>query len=136
MSQDSKNLLLATQAAVKRLAVVSPDSEQAGYRAIDNSFKALEKLSAYVEQFDIEGAHYCPECGRKGVSLEAAGKTASYVGKIVNDAVRLLEFAKGNADSRAETKDGMRDLVTKLTGEQLQQVLAWMEENEPKETVQ
>ena len=130
MSQNSKSLLLATQEAVKRAATISPESESEGYRAIDSSFRALSKLAAYVDDFDCEGAHYCPECGRKGVSLETAGKVTSYISKVLNDVTRLLEFAKGNADSRAEVKDGMTDLVKKLTGEQLATVLQWMDENE------
>jgi hypothetical protein len=41
-----------------------------------------------------------------------------------------MEYAKGNADSRSEMKDGMKDLVKNLTSDQLATVLRWMEENE------
>lgn len=129
MSQNSKDLLLATQAAIKRAATICAESENLGYKAIDDSFKALAKVAAYVADYDIEGQHYCENCGRKGISFETAGKTASYLSKILNDSVRLLEFSKGNADSRAETQSGMTDLVKQLKSDQLAQVLRWMDEN-------
>jgi len=47
----------------------------------------------------------------------------------LNDSVRLLEFSKGNADSRAETQSSMTDLVKQLKSDQLAQVLRWMDEN-------
>ncbi len=134
MAQNAKDLLSATQAAIKRGAAICAESEDAGYKAINQSFLALEKLTLYVQEFDIEGQHYCPECGRKGVSLDTAGKTAAYISKVTNDTVRLLEFARGNADSRAETTTGMSDLVKGLTSDQLAQVLAWIDENEAAES--
>lgn len=124
---DAKSLLSATQKAVSRASTIS--DENAAYSSIDQSFEALRKITKYMQEFDIEGQHYCPECGRKGISYDAAGKAAAYLAKITNDTVRLMEYHKGNADSRLETKTGMEDLVKSLTSDQLAVVLKWMDEN-------
>lgn len=125
---DAKGLLSATQNALKRASTISDES--AAYSSIDHAFEALRKVTAYLQGFDIEGQHYCPECGRKGISFDAAAKSAGYLAKITNDTVRLMEYHKGNADSRLETKSGMEDLVKSLKSDQLAQVLKWMDENE------
>ena len=134
MAIDPKALLQATQEAVQRAASICAEDEREGYKAISNSFKALAKITDYVQSYDLAGQKYCPECGRQGISLDSASKTAANVTKVVNDCVRLLEFSKGNADSRAETTDGFKDLVQKLTSEQLSQVMAWMDENSVEKT--
>ncbi len=129
---DSKTLLLHTQEAIRKGATIADTAP--GLAAIANSFKALLKLSEYMMEYDVSGSHYCPECGRKGISFEQAGKSAAYLSKVINDTVRLMEFHQGNADSRAEVTSPMTDMVQKLTSDQLATVLRWMDENEPRES--
>lgn len=123
-----KELLIETQNALKRASTIADETK--AYGSIDAGFESLQNVTAYLKNFDIAGQHYCETCGRKGVSYESAGKVASYLAKILNDTVRLMEFHKGNADSRAETKTPMQDLVKSLTSDQLSTVLKWMDENQ------
>jgi hypothetical protein len=124
---DSKTLLRATQDAVRNAASIADTTP--GYEAIAEGFKSLLKIVRYCNTYDVENQHYCPECGRKGISFDAASKAAANLTKVVNDTVRLMEFHKGNADSRTETIGGMEDLVKKLTSDQLATVLKWMDDN-------
>ena len=125
---DAKTLLTLTQQAVKAATSIKNPNEME--QAITEGIIALRKITKYVSNYDIEGQHYCPECGRKGITFEVAAKSGSYLGKVINDSVRLLEFHKGNADQRTENTGSMGDLIQKLTTEQLNTVMNWVDENE------
>lgn len=55
-----------------------------------------------------------------------AAKTMSYLAKMVDEVVRLMEFAKGNADSRSEVV-GLTDFLQYLTKDQFNQLQGWIE---------
>ena len=54
-----------------------------------------------------------------------AAKTISYLAKMVDEVVRLMEFAKGAPDSRSEVV-GLSDLLKVLTQEQFYQLQDWI----------
>lgn len=100
---------------------------EAAINSLDYASEALEKLSKHMASIDYGAENPCEHCGRRGISPEAGGKTLAYVAKVVNEQARLLEFAKGKADTRTEVV-GMAELFKVLTGEQFTQVSEWIDE--------
>lgn len=95
--------------------------------ALDYSAQAMESLSKHLAGIDYGSEKPCEKCGRKGVSPEVGGKTLAYLAKVVDAQTRLLEFQRGNADSRTEIT-GVAELMKVLTNEQFTQVNTWYEE--------
>ncbi len=100
---------------------------EAALNSLDYSSTALENLSRHMAGIKFADEKPCETCGRKGISAEAGGKTLAYIAKVVNETARLLEFAKGKPDSRAEVT-GLADLFKVLPNDQFEQVSAWIDE--------
>jgi len=90
---------------------------EAAINSLNHATLALEKLAVHMSSLDYGSENPCDACGRKGISSEAAGKTLAYLAKVVNEQARLLEFAKGKPDSRAEIT-GLADLMKVLNPEE------------------
>lgn len=103
--------------------------EKEAQKALDNCCVAMENISRQLAETDYTQTFPCEHCGRKGLEPAEAGKTLAYIAKVINDVTRLLEFAKGNADQRAEIK-GVDELLKFLTHEQFQTVCGWIQERE------
>ena len=97
--------------------------------SLDHSVKAMEKLSVYLSELDYGEQNQCSECGRKGLTAEQGGKTLAYIAKMVNEITRLLQFAKGEPDSRTEIK-GLDTLLAYLSRDQFDQLTTWIEEGQ------
>ncbi len=109
-----------------RQSSVLNDPEEA-VSALEHAVKALANLSRYMAGIDFQSENPCEICGRKGITVEAAGKTTAYMAKVVNEGWRLLDFARGKADSRLEVT-GVKELMQALTPEQFDQVDKWYQE--------
>ena len=103
--------------------------EREAQKALDNCCVAMENISEQLATTDYTNTNACEHCGRRGLDPHEAGKTLAYLSKVINDVTRLLEFAKGNADQRAEIK-GVDELLKFLTHEQFKTVCAWIQERE------
>jgi hypothetical protein len=114
-----------TIAEIRKSSVLNRVEE--AVNALDFSAEALEKLSKHMAGIDYGSEKPCDKCGRKGVSPEVGGKTLAYLAKVVNEQTRLLEYQRGNADSRTEIT-GVAELMKALTDEQFAQVNSWYEE--------
>lgn len=95
--------------------------------ALDNTVLALEKFAKHLASAEPGDERPCDACGRKGISLEQAGKTHAYLAKVVNELTRLLQFERGKPDQRTEVT-GVADLMKALTNEQFDTVQRWYEE--------
>lgn len=114
--------------ALKNGAPIIRKEKELG-KALDNCCVTMENITAQLAATDYTQTFPCEHCGRRGLEPAEAGKTLSYLAKMVNDITRLLEFAKGNADQRAEIK-GLDELLKFLSHEQFQTVCKWMAERE------
>lgn len=101
---------------------VLPDSEQMG-NAIRYSIKAMHKLAQRMAETDMIDNIEDPA---------KAGQTMAYLAKMVDGMTRLIQFAKGEADSRTEVV-GLVDLLQHLTNDQFAQVQAWVAESEARQ---
>lgn len=110
---------------LRRSSVLNNPEE--AVNALEFAVRALAKLAEHMAGLDLGRENPCDACGRKGVSLEAAGKTTAYMAKVVNEGWRLLDFARGKADHRTEVT-GVAELMKVLTDEQFSQVNKWYEE--------
>lgn len=115
----------AVASEIRRNSVLTRIDE--ALSAADNAALALNKLSEHLAQYDFSSENPCEACGRKGMSVEAAGKTQAYIAKVLNETTRLLQFERGKADSRTEVV-GVADLMRALTNEQFEQVDRWYRE--------
>jgi len=99
--------------------------DQAHAQAIlRNCATSIKRLSEGLANVDLGGVS-CDKCGRKGLGAEALGKTLAYTTKSLDGIYRLMEFAEGNADSRAEVV-GLSDLLKVLTPEQFETFQGWV----------
>ena len=113
------------QERMRRLGSVIANEPEA-QEALKFSITAMKKIAIRLASTDYEDCDECEECGRKGLSPDMAAKALSHIGKVVNETTRLLEYAKGNADSRQEFK-GLEDLLKVLSQDQFTQVCKWIE---------
>ncbi len=87
----------------------------------EDSIISLKNLSASLRKISQKLADSDFESIKPG----ELAKMASYVAKTIDEQARLMEFAKGNADSRSEVV-GLSDLLKVLTQDQFDQVQAWI----------
>ena len=112
----------AIKAEFRKSTVMSKTDE--AHNALNDSVLAMQKLARLMAETNYEDMDYCPECKRKGMAPEQAGKTLAYVAKMVNEITRLLQFAKGEADSRTEVV-GLADLLRALPDDKAATVREW-----------
>jgi len=93
-------------------------------KALELTAIAMRRIATELAEYDLKQG-YCKVCKRSGMSAESLAKTLSYAAKTVDETTRLLEFSKGNADSRSEVV-GLSDLLKYLTDEQFSQVRLWV----------
>lgn len=93
--------------------------------ALEMAVTASRRMADELANADFKGP-YCDKCKRRGLTVHELAKSASYVAKMVDQIARLLEFAKGNADSRQEVT-GLGDLLKVLSDDQFRQVCAWID---------
>jgi hypothetical protein len=103
--------------------------EPEAQEALNQSIVAMKKIATRLANTDYDDCDECEECGRKGLSPDLAAKTLGYIAKVVSETTRLLEYAKGNAESRTEVK-GLEDLLRVLKPNQFEQVCTWIEQGE------
>lgn len=114
-----------TAAELRKSSVLNRVEE--ALSALDYSVLAMERLAKHMASLDPAEAQPCEACGRKGISIEQAGKTHAYMAKVVNEVTRLLQFERGKPDSRQEVV-GLADLMKVLTEEQFETLNKWYEE--------
>lgn len=94
---------------------------EAAINSLNHATVALEKIAIHMASLDYGNQNPCEACGRRGLSVEAAGKTFAYIAKVVNEQARLLEYAKGKPDQRTEVT-GLADLLKILSNDEFEQV--------------
>ena len=121
-----KNILDAPTGTRKDWTEESVDSigkDVKSFMTITESGKAIQSLNdAIVAMAKI--AEVMKHADYTGMKPENAAKTMSYLAKMVDEVVRLMEFAKGNPDSRPDV--GLGELLRFLTNEQFKQVNDWI----------
>jgi len=131
MEQSKKQYMEDYKSRMRNLGSVIMKEPEA-QDALNNCIVAMQSLSRQMANTDYENCNPCGACNRKGLEPDIAAKTLSYIGKVVNETTRLLEYAKGNADRRTEVK-GLEDLLKVLNKDQFNLVCQWIEhaEREP-----
>lgn len=100
-------------------------------KTIDNAIMFLKRCTDKLTTIDLDSG-YCEACERGGPTAESLAKTCSYITKTADELIRLLEFAAGRADSRAEVV-GFGDLAKYLTDAQFAQVIEWVQASQKRE---
>ncbi len=83
---------------------------------IKNSIKAMQKMSKSLADADYDPERY-----------EAAARSLNHVAKQLSELYRLMQFSKGQPDSRPAIG---ADWLQALTDTQFEQVMAWVEANQ------
>lgn len=120
----------ALAAQIKEQTVLENATE--AKEALGSTVLAMRNLSRHLAKIDFGETNPCDQCGRKGLSAQQSGQTLAYFAKMVNEITRLLQFAKGEADSRTEVV-GLGDLLKYLDNDKFDQVTKWIEEGQAHE---
>lgn len=96
---------------------------------LNSAVLAFQKLAKHLEGVDYANEKPCDICNRRGISPEQAGKTIAYVAKVINEIERLLQFAKGEADTRTEVV-GLKELLKFLKPDQFALLNQWITEGQ------
>ena len=115
--------LVDAQREAAKLPPFPPEAFPECYEVLIDSVRVMKIVAKKLKEADYDG-DFCPKCKRKGSSPESLAKTLSYVAKTVDETTRLLEFAKGNVDSRPD--NGLAELIKVLTPEQWQTFQGWI----------
>jgi hypothetical protein len=105
---------LVVQRALEQAGGASLDLE-ASRAAMNDALVALTKQAKALAEADYGT-----------LKPDVVGKTFAYTAKVVDEIVRLSEFAKGNPDSRQEVL-GLETIFNLLPLDQLNDVIAKME---------
>jgi len=112
-----------TRKTWKEDSVESIGKDVKSFMTITEGDKAIESLNhAILAMAKI--AKVMKDADYEGMKPTDAAKTMSYLAKMVDEVVRLMEFAKGNPDSRPDV--GLGDLLRFLTNEQFNQFNEWV----------
>lgn len=107
---------------VRSFMSISGTGQAAAVDSLNNALLAMQKIA-----FVLKDADYST------MKPENAAKTMSYLAKMVDEVVRLMEFAKGNPDSRPDI--GLQDFLKYLTDEQFLQLNDWISHGKAKLTI-
>lgn len=99
------------------------DLEMAG-RALQDALEALAAQAAALKK-----AKYEPEDGN--IPWHAIARSMTHTAKMIDGIARLLQFAKGQPDSRPDLRAGF---LASLTDEQITQIEEWVQENKRRQT--
>jgi len=102
--------------------------------AIREGLQAVRKQLAALNAVDYKARVLklaCPECKAKAEfkapwKPDELARAAAHTMKVVDEAARLANFAKGLPDSRPDMGGSNRDLLSLLTPEQLSTFTAWV----------
>lgn len=105
--------------------------------AIKEGLQAVRKQLAALNAVDykartLRGVCACAaECGHKVVMKapwkpDELARAAAHTMKVVDEAARLAQFARGAPDSRPDLGGSNRDLLQMLTNEQLEIFQGWV----------
>ena|SRR3990167_2428491 len=98
---------------VRSFMSISGTGQDAAISSLNNALLAMQKIAVVLKDADYST-----------MKPENAAKTMSYLAKMVDEVVRLMEFAKGNPDSRPDI--GLQDFLKYLSNEQFIQLNEWV----------
>ena len=116
-----------------KMATAGLDLDQIGL-AMQAAVEALRKQCEELRDMNLKEQEFktdCPKCDKRikvtvpAPDLATLSRAVSHVGKLLDDGVRLSEFAKGKVDSRPASNAG--DILRLLNADQLAVVMGWIE---------
>ena len=98
-----------------------------GLQAVRKQLEALNAVDYKAREITLA----CPECEKKAKfkapwKPDELARAAAHTMKVVDEAARLANFARGLPDTRPDMGGSNRDLLSLLTNEQLETFNAWI----------